>query len=818
MTASRLGMLWLGLLRLGLLGLGWLTTAVWLAAAPRAGAQTVFNWDPPAHLNIFSTAGNWTPAGPPGTTGEARFNNAASAYTVSFNTDPTNARMRVGHDHAIFDLNGHTYTLTTTSTSSPSIMVAGITLADDALLTIRDGTLAGQHAVIAPAIFQTAAGMVVDTGGALDLAGTFTVGKQLLGSLTIQNGGDVTSATGVLGESGNGNGIVTVTGAGSTWHNSGSVYVGGQAAIDGGNGTISITNQGLVDVDGTLRLWPGGNVALDGGTLETASMELAGGSFNWTSGTLHLDSDLIVEPSGLFGGSVAVGAGKVLNADLLVGDSGSGTFSITNGGYVSSVFAWIGDQSGSMGSVTVDGTGSIGKFVNVSVGNFGDGALEITNGGRVDASGGKIGVGIGSSGSVTIDGHLSRWVPELSPAGIFFDVGSRGSGTLNINNGAQFRPFSHVPIQLGEVVIGRSSGSIGTVRVDGADSRFWFAESQSLVAYADLFVGLQGQGVLLVTGGGSVASGSGFVAFSSGGTGSVTIDGPTSVWTNVYDVTVGRLGDGIVILINGGTIKGSNVYVSPLGEVNGDGNIAPVAVDLNVQNGGLVSPGNSISALNIYGDYTQVATGELLIELSSVGYDQLLVTGDATLAGTLTVDFVDGFIPDIGQTFTMLTADDVDDTFTTESLPSVPGRIFDVIYNPQSVVLTVLPAFTADFDEDGDVDAADLAQWQGDFGPSSLSDADNDGDSDGDDFLAWQRQLGSPAALPWRQPFPNHPPLHWRRCLALLARSSANEGLAGRADSALAMTMLVLPSSRHSSSPAAKLSLNSLPPAGPRNY
>ena len=54
----------------------------------------------------------------------------------------------------------------------------------------------------------------------------------------------------------------------------------------------------------------------------------------------------------------------------------------------------------------------------------------------------------------------------------------------------------------------------------------------------------------------------------------------------------------------------------------------------------------------------------------------------------------------------------------------------------------VIP-FTADFDEDDDVDGDDLAQWQGDFGVNDLSDADNDGDSDGTDFLAWQRQFGS---------------------------------------------------------------------------
>ncbi|HEX6961136.1 MAG TPA: PEP-CTERM sorting domain-containing protein, partial [Lacipirellula sp.] len=54
--------------------------------------------------------------------------------------------------------------------------------------------------------------------------------------------------------------------------------------------------------------------------------------------------------------------------------------------------------------------------------------------------------------------------------------------------------------------------------------------------------------------------------------------------------------------------------------------------------------------------------------------------------------------------------------------------------------------FSADFNNDGDVDGADLVKWRGDFGPNAGSDADNDGDSDGADFLAWQRQLGSTSA------------------------------------------------------------------------
>lgn len=62
-----------------------------------------------------------------------------------------------------------------------------------------------------------------------------------------------------------------------------------------------------------------------------------------------------------------------------------------------------------------------------------------------------------------------------------------------------------------------------------------------------------------------------------------------------------------------------------------------------------------------------------------------------------------------------------------------------------------VPNPVSDFDGDGDVDAADLAQWQGDYGVNSDSDADGDGDSDGSDFLAWQREFtgaGSVADAP----------------------------------------------------------------------
>ena len=66
--------------------------------------------------------------------------------------------------------------------------------------------------------------------------------------------------------------------------------------------------------------------------------------------------------------------------------------------------------------------------------------------------------------------------------------------------------------------------------------------------------------------------------------------------------------------------------------------------------------------------------------------------------------------------------------------------------------LTALPTpdYTADFNEDGYVDALDLAVWKNNFGRTFSArpqhgDTDGDFDVDGDDFLAWQREYTGPS-------------------------------------------------------------------------
>ena len=73
-------------------------------------------------------------------------------------------------------------------------------------------------------------------------------------------------------------------------------------------------------------------------------------------------------------------------------------------------------------------------------------------------------------------------------------------------------------------------------------------------------------------------------------------------------------------------------------------------------------------------------------------------------------------------------------------------------FSEATAITVISPLLPGDFDNDGAVDAADLAVWQNNYGETGnaaylLGDGDGDGDTDGRDFLVWQRQYGTTAEL-----------------------------------------------------------------------
>ncbi len=129
------------------------------------------------------------------------------------------------------------------------------------------------------------------------------------------------------------------------------------------------------------------------------------------------------------------------------------------------------------------------------------------------------------------------------------------------------------------------------------------------------------------------------------GTGTLTLGG-ANTYTGATTVNGGAL------LVNGSITSDVTVVGGLLG---GSGTIFG-AVD--VQAGGTVSAGNTPGHLLVGGAYTQ--GGTMLAELGGTGqgesYDWIDVDGLATLGGTIDVNLVNGFTPQPGAFFDILTA------------------------------------------------------------------------------------------------------------------------------------------------------------------
>jgi outer membrane autotransporter protein len=345
---------------------------------------------------------------------------------------------------------------------------------------------------------------------------------------------------------------------------------GGEAQIGAAGATANNIILGFAAPDSGIL-----SVAASG-TLD-ASGDLVVGEFG--SGTLNITNGGVVSngfssigaQSGSTGTVTVDGAGSTWKNSfgLFVGEFGSGTLNITNGGVVSNDSAFIGSFSGSTGTVTVDGTDSTwANSSDLFVGFDGSGTLNITNGGAVSNDGfGSIGEGTGSTGTVTVDGAGSTWANSS-----YLSVGFDGSGTLSITNGGA--------VSSGFGFIGDDTDSTGTVTVDGAGST-WTNSSY-------LSVGFDGSGTLNITNGGTVSSGFGFIGVDAGSTGTVTVDGTGSIWTNSGCLCVGLDGSGTLNITNGGTVSavGGNVADQAgstgtlnIGAAPGDAAVAPGTLD-----------------------------------------------------------------------------------------------------------------------------------------------------------------------------------------------------------------------------------------------
>ena len=487
-----------------------------------------------------------------------------------------------------------------------------------------------------------------------NVGGPLTVAETSNGTMTVNAGSEVIDTDGHIGlltlPSGAATGRVTITGTGSTWENTGDLWLG--SMYNSGVGHLTISDGGTVCIgdEASTHSWEGILIVgdADGSGTEGGHLYVYNGSTLTNDGDVSVGTD-----SDEYGWATVNGSGSTWanSGSLWIGTSGSGTLEVRNGATVSNTDGCLGTTSLSTGTATIDGIGS--SWTNgetLYVGASGSGTLMVQNGASVSSKRGAVG-DIGS-GSATVDGTGSSW----TIIGVL-DIADHGSGTLTVQSGgsvsntngwlgyysdghgtatvtgngstwectsnlslgrSSYGGVGHLTISGGGTIyvgdavrsdaplggglfisdsdssgdtgghlslfngstwansgihadIGCEAGEFGWVTVDGTGSSWTNASG--------LYLGLLGSGTLTIQNGGGVSNSTAFLGYYAGGTGTATVDGPGSSWTDSGSLFVGCYGlGGVTIQSSGGVSIAKGLHV---GEFNSG--------TLTVQSGGTVS-------------------------------------------------------------------------------------------------------------------------------------------------------------------------------------------------------------------------------------
>ena len=226
---------------------------------------------------------------------------------------------------------------------------------------------------------------------------------------------------------------------------------------------------------------------------------------------------------------------------LCVGGSGSGTLSISGGGAVNNGSdVYIGHNEGSTGMITVDGAGSTCSITYgghvLDVGEYGGGTLSIAAGGAVSSGTGLI----GSQRHFVRHGQRSTAPARPGPMTI--------NSMSAIAAAGRSRSPTAAPSATPTATSAATVGSTGAVTVDGAGSTWTNNDAASLSATVAAERSRSPPAAPSAIRRASSAS-------NGGSSGTVTVDGAGSTWTNLGDLSVGKTGSGTLSISSGGAVS-----------------------------------------------------------------------------------------------------------------------------------------------------------------------------------------------------------------------------------------------------------------------
>jgi len=398
---------------------------VGLLASPGSGIAQSTDWNAGAGGN-WNTGGNWTSGVPTGATA-ARLTNAGDQVTLSGAGAAQSLEVQASGE-VIVGAGGSLAVGDLISLGTTAIGAAG-----PAVLTIQGGgTVSGAHLFAGDAARQ---GIVTVTGAGSSLtlapvglgqAQRFEIGGNGAGELHIDAGANVTvngTRTLHVGDTANGT-LFIGSGAGAGTLTADSVILGTAGSSVQFNHTGTTTFSAAVSGNGSLTKTGAGTTILSGANTYT-------GGTTVTAGTLQGDSTSL---QGSITNNAAVTFSQAANGSYAGAISGTGTLAKTGAGnlVLSGVNSYNGGTSVNAGTLSVNG--SIANS-SVSVNNGGTLGGSGTVGSTTIAAGGVLAPG-NSIGTLTVNGNVtfaagSIYRVEVDPAGNNDRINATGTATLN---------------------------------------------------------------------------------------------------------------------------------------------------------------------------------------------------------------------------------------------------------------------------------------------------------------------------------------------------------------------------------------------------
>ena len=631
-----------------------------------------------------------------------------------------------------------------------ALVVSGVVQGTPSLIKTGSGTLVLTNN-------NTYSGTTTVSGGTLRIGGGGTTGS-IAGNL-------VSNATTVFDRTSSLTFSNTISGSGNLDKQGSNTLT--LTANNPFNGTTTIT-------EGILQLGAGGsNGSLNGNIVNDAQLSINRSNNYFFSGTISGSGTLRKLGTGtltLTGSNTFTGGTTVSSGELQIGSggtTGSIVGNVTNFSELSfnrsDLYAYAGNISGS-GNLTKSGTGVLQLTgINTYTGTttVQSGTLQV-----FDSDGIGPGDAIINGGELLFEEDAELGMPWNNlPNAVTVETGGSltTSGAADISLG----PVADLELNGGSVNTRRLQALAGSaIFGEGAiNAQFVGDTASEIAATGDLDLGdpiapngFYSNGYLDVATGETTLHDANTAVFDSAALVNVGV-GATLAALNGLTIDFGAnvTGPGTIDtpdnpatpVVNNGAITGNSI-ASP---ITLTGYVKGVGVCDNCNITGTDSPGFSPAAVN-RGSVAYNGTLEIELGGTSPGgeHDQLnhvLGDGVADLGGELDVALLGGFTPSSGDTFEIITATNVMDTFVTESLPALGGGIsLDVVYSPTAVSLVVV-GIEGDYNNDGIVDAADYTVWRDSLGLTGeglAADGDQDGEIDQDDYGVWVSNFGQAAS------------------------------------------------------------------------